>query len=37
MIRSIGEIPGAAVHVYGDKTVLVCEDRSLSFSELDAL
>ena len=37
MIRSIGEIPGAAAQVYGDKTVLVCDDRSLSFSELDAL
>ena len=37
MITSIGEIPTAAAQVYGDKTVLVCEDRSLSFSELDAL
>jgi len=37
MVRSIGEIPGAAAQVYGDKTVLVCDDRSLSFSELDAL
>ena len=37
MVRSIGEIPGTAAQVYGDKTVLVCDDRSLSFSELDAL
>ena len=25
------------LQIYGDKTVFVCEDRSLSFSELDAL
>ncbi len=37
MMTSIGEIPTAAAQVYGDKTVLVCENRSLSFSELDAL
>ena len=37
MIKSIGQIPTAAAQVYGNKTMLVCEDRSLSFSELDAL
>ena len=37
MITSIGEIPTAAAQIYGDKTVLICEGRSLSFSELDAL
>ena len=37
MIKSIGEIPAAAAQVYGDKTVLVCEDRNLSFNQLNAL
>ena len=37
MMTSIGEIPTAAAQIYGNKTLLVCEDRSLSFSELDAL
>ena len=37
MMTSIGEIPTAAAQIYGDKTVLICEGRSLSFSELDAL
>ena len=37
MLKSIGEIPSVAAQIYGDKTVLVCEDRSLSFSQLDAL
>ena len=37
MMTSIGEIPTAAAQIYGNKTLLVCEDRSLSFGELDAL
>ena len=37
MMTSVGEIPTAAAQIYGNKTLLVCEDRSLTFSELDAL
>lgn len=37
MISSIGAIPVGAARQYGDKTALVCPDRSLSFNELNAL
>lgn len=37
MFNSIGEIPVVAAKKYGDKTALVTPDRTLSFSELDAL
>lgn len=37
MFKSIGEIPVAAAKKYGAKTALVTPERSLSFSELDAL
>ena len=37
MINSIGAIPVGAARQYGDKTALVCPDRSLSFNELNAL
>ena len=37
MLDSIGSIPVGAAQNYGDKTALVCPDRSLSFAELDAL
>ena len=37
MINSIGEIPIAAAKKYGSKIALVTPDRSLSFSEIDAL
>lgn len=37
MLDSIGSIPVGAAQKYGDKTALVCPDRSLSFTELDTL
>lgn len=37
MLDSIGCIPIGAARKYGDKTALVCPDRSLSFAELDTL
>jgi long-chain acyl-CoA synthetase len=37
MMDSIGRIPATAASCFGDRTALVCPDRSLSFSELDAL
>ena len=37
MMDSIGRIPATAASSFGDRTALVCPDRSLSFTELDAL
>jgi len=37
MLDSIGAIPVGAAQKYGDKTALVCPERSLSFAELDTL
>ena len=37
MLDSIGSIPVGAAQKYGDKTALICPDRTLSFTELDAL
>jgi len=37
MINAIGCIPAEAAQRYGDKTALVCPERSLTFKELDDL
>ena len=37
MLDSIGSIPVGAAQKYGDKTALICPERSLSFAELDTL
>jgi long-chain acyl-CoA synthetase len=37
MLDSIGAIPVGAAQKFGDKTALVCPERSLSFAELDTL
>ena len=37
MLDSIGSVPVGAAQKYGDKTALVCPERTLSFAELNAL
>ena len=37
MLDSIGSIPVGAAQKYGDKTALICPERTLSFAELDTL
>jgi long-chain acyl-CoA synthetase len=37
MLASLGEILPTAASRFGDKTALICADRSLSFNELDRL
>jgi long-chain acyl-CoA synthetase len=37
MINSIGQIPAEAAKRYGDRTALIVPDRTLTFSELEAL